>query len=509
MKKKLATIKRVSLMTAATGMLVGTIAGCGTADSPKASPGSSTAPSATATAKKQVTVSIMVPQFTTEPIKPDSAAVKKIEEYTGVKLEMNWVVGAAYQEKLNATIASGTMPKVLTVTNNKEANIVNGARSGMFWEIGGYLKDYPNLSKLNTQIVNNISIDGKLYGLPRTRPISRQGIIFRKDWLDNLGLQPPKTTDDLYNILQAFTNKDPDKNGKNDTFGLSDQGIAFNDLAIYFGAPNKWGVQAGKLIPDFTTPEYLEAMQFTKRLYSEKLMNQDFLIVKDGYVANINQGKAGVVVTSAVDGVTTALYADLKKLNPNAVLDITTGLRGPKGEYSLGGAAFAGTLMFPKSSVKTEQDLKDMLQFFDKMTDQAMIDLTLYGVEGHTYTLENGVPKINSDLYNNEINPLNQIMVKLGMFGPKKGDSPMETKWKQILVENEKKAVFDPTVPFISQTFVEKGAQLDKQIQDARNKFIIGELDEAGWKSAIDTWRKNGGDKIAEEYSVDYAKARK
>jgi putative aldouronate transport system substrate-binding protein len=61
--------------------------------------------------------------------------------------------------------------------------------------------------------------------------------------------------------------------------------------------------------------------------------------------------------------------------------------------------------MFPKSSVKTERDLKDMLHFFDKMTDQPMIDLTLYGVEGNTYTLENGIPKINTDLYNNESTP--------------------------------------------------------------------------------------------------------
>jgi putative aldouronate transport system substrate-binding protein len=247
-------------------------------------------------------------------------------------------------------------------------------------------------------------------------------------------------------------------------------------------------------------------MKFMKRLYSEKLMNQDFLIVKDGYVANINQGKAGMVINSAVDSVTTALYADLAKLNPDAVLDVSTGVSGPHGEFALGGSGFAGTFMFPKSSIKTEQDLKNVLQFFDKLSEQPMIDLTLYGVEGRTYTMENGVPKINTDLYNNEINPLNQLMVKLGLFEPKKGDTPLESKWKQILVDNEKKAVYDPAVPYISSTYVEMGAQLNQQIVDARNKFIIGELDEAGWQSAIDSWRKNGGDKIVKEYTAEYAK---
>ena len=40
--------------------------------------------------------------------------------------------------------------------------------------------------------------------------------MLRKDWLDNVGMQVPKTLDDFYKVLKAFVNNDPDKNGKAD-----------------------------------------------------------------------------------------------------------------------------------------------------------------------------------------------------------------------------------------------------------------------------------------------------
>ena len=126
----------------------------------------------------------------------------------------------------------------------------------MFWEVGPYLKDYPNLSKMNKLINKNASIDGKLYGIYREPPLSRQGIVIRKDWLDNLGLKMPETVEDLYDIAKAFTEQDPDQNGKDDTIGLADRHDltfgAFKTLASYFGAPNEWGVDKnGRLYPDF------------------------------------------------------------------------------------------------------------------------------------------------------------------------------------------------------------------------------------------------------------------
>lgn len=455
---------------------------------------------------KPLKISIMLPQYTTEPLKPDSPGVLKIEEYTGVDLDLNWVHGEAYNDKLSATMASGGLPQVITVLDNKDGTIVNGVQSGMFWEIGPYIKDYPNLNKIKQEVFTNISVDGKVYGLPRSRPISRPGVIFRKDWLDALKLKVPENIDDIYTILKAFTTQDPDDNGKADTFGWSTNQYNFDTLAILFGAPNGWGVKDGKIIPGFKTPEYLEAMKFEKKLYDEKLINQDFLIVGDGFLNYMNQGKSGMLLVE-MDAVNSALFNDLKNLDPKAELDIASPIGGPHGTFTVGGQGFGGVVMFPKISVKTEEELKAILQFYDKLGDETIQDMTKYGIEGRTYTMENGVPNVDADLYSKEINPLNQAMVQFGLFDPKLGDLPMTVKWKDLIVENEKYAVYDPTVPLISKTFTEKGAQLQTEIEDARNKFLLGSLDEAGWNAAIEAWSGKGGSQIEEEYTAEYAKS--
>jgi putative aldouronate transport system substrate-binding protein len=503
------------LTTPCLALIVSACGGSGSsANSPVPSAGQTAAASGQpsvkpeSTAKKPVKITIMVPQYSTEPIKPDSPGVLEIEKHTGVDVDLNWVPGEAYTDKLNATMASGGLPDVITVVDNKEANIINGVRSGMFWEIGPYIKDYPNLGKIKKEVYNNVSIDGKIYGLPRSRPISRSGVIFRKDWLDALQLKTPKNIDDIYTIMKAIATQDPDKNGKADTFGWSTDKYGFDAIANIFGAPNGWGVKDGKLTPGFTTPQYLEAMKFQKKLYDEKLINQDFLIVGDGYLNNMNQGKAGMLFIS-IDAVTTALFNDLKNLDPKAALDIATPISGPNGTFTVGSEGFGGVVMFPKTSVKTEEQLRAILQFYDKLGEEPIQDMTKYGVKDRTYKLENGVPKVDRDLYNAEINPLNQVMVQFGLFAPKRGDTPMETKWKDMLVENEKYSVFDPTVPLVSKTNTEKGAQLLTEIEDARNKFILGSLDEAGWNKAIEAWYSKGGGKIVEELTAEYAKSKK
>lgn len=65
------------------------------------------------------------------------------------------------------------------------------------------------------------TINGKMYVLQEKAGLNkRQGLFIRKDWLDKLHLQAPKTLDDFYNVAKAFTLNDPDGNGKNDIYGF-------------------------------------------------------------------------------------------------------------------------------------------------------------------------------------------------------------------------------------------------------------------------------------------------
>ena len=61
-----------------------------------------------------------------------------------------------------------------------------------------------------------------LYGIPsgNAERIPSQFLWIRKDWLDKLGLDVPKTLDDVVEVARAFKNDDPDGNGVDDTWGL-------------------------------------------------------------------------------------------------------------------------------------------------------------------------------------------------------------------------------------------------------------------------------------------------
>ena len=158
---------------------------------------------------------------------PPDTIKNAVEKLTNTKLTYQFFPADTYEEKLNVSLATGASPEVTYLKNQATFIQMKGAiRDGQFWEIGPYLGEFANLSKLSELILNNTKVDGKLYSFYIGRPLARQGIVYRKDWADKLGLKAPETVDDLLAMAKAFTEKDPDADGQADTIGLADR----NDL---------------------------------------------------------------------------------------------------------------------------------------------------------------------------------------------------------------------------------------------------------------------------------------
>ena len=112
----------------------------------------------------------------------------------------------------------------------------------------------------------------------------RDGIVYRQDWLSNVGLDVPTNLEEFEDVLRAFTFEDPDGNGKDDTWGLvsTKASTSFDEIAIWFGAPNGWGEdENGNLQPMFMTDEYFESMNWLKGLYDEGILNSDFVTLEN------------------------------------------------------------------------------------------------------------------------------------------------------------------------------------------------------------------------------------
>lgn len=129
---------------------------------------------------------------------PDKRLEELIEKETNTQLDIRWVPDNNYAENLNTAIATNNLPDVFLLKDVTLDQQKAAIRDDQYWEIGPYLDDYPNLSKLNKDILKNTAVDGKIYTLYAGRPLSRQGLIYRKDWADNLGLGTPTNLEELY-----------------------------------------------------------------------------------------------------------------------------------------------------------------------------------------------------------------------------------------------------------------------------------------------------------------------
>lgn len=456
-----------------------------------------------------MTISIMTPLHYAET--PNPKIEQLLEEKLNVNLEIQWIPATTYVDRMNAAMATGSLTHVVNISMegaNKEA-----IRDGQFWEIGPYLDQFENLSKLKQDILKNTMVDGKLYALYQGRPLSRQGIVYRKDWADRLGLSAPTTVDEYYEMLKQFTENDPDGNGQKDTIGLADRGDlnfgAFKTIASWYGAPNEWGEKDGQLLPSFMFPEYKQAMDFMKKLRDEGYMNADFPVTSKTDQQNmVKNGTAGTYIGCMCD--VQVLHTDAVAVNPNAVLDVHNHIAGPSGEYTIWSIpGFNHPYLFPKSAVKTEEELLKILAFFDGLMTPEIANLIYWGIEGEHYTVEDGkaVPIDDQAKIDSEVKPYNTIEVGEPDTNGRltgKFQNPAAEKAEALFQDNDNYLVFDPTVTLDSETFTNNKDRLTQVITDATYQYMLGAIDEAGFDQAVERWKSEGGAKVIEEFNASY-----
>jgi putative aldouronate transport system substrate-binding protein len=476
-------------------------AGCSSTATPDPGTTGKDAPAPTTGPSK---VSMMVVLNTPEV--PSDIIEKKVEELTNTQLEVNFVPQGIYDEKLNAALATGSLPQMVFLGNQASFFKYRDAfKNNQFWEIGPYLKDYPNLSQLNQNVLNNMKIGGKIYTLYQEVPVTRQGIIYRKDLADKLGLSAPKTVDDLYNMMKKL------KESKLAEVPLADRNDliygAFKTLSSYFGTPNNWGLVDGKLVPEFMTQGYMDTMKFMKKLRDEGLINQDFPVTSKTDQQNFMfTGKSAVYIGSIqdVNSIAEKTEANIKE----AKYDVENRILGANGQPGVWGTSGYGSpVAFPKSAIKNENELKQVLAFVDKLFDPEIANLIQYGVEGTHYTLKDGkvVPTTDAKLLVKDVQGYTGFgLSRITNIKPKEYVREAAAKADQLTNEATKFAIPDPAAALESITFNEKGARLQELIKDATYKFMVGDIDEKGFQDAVKRWHDQGGTAIINELNESY-----
>ena len=117
----------------------------------------------------------------------------------------------------------------------------------------------------------------------------------RQDWLENLGLEVPRTWDELAAVAEAFVTQDPDGNGEDDTIGILGPGNSnhINDIGDnQFGLdplfcsfqsyPQYWlQDEDGNVEYGSIQPETREALEKIQELSTNKLIDPELLVRRD------------------------------------------------------------------------------------------------------------------------------------------------------------------------------------------------------------------------------------
>ena len=264
----------------------------------------------------------------------NNKATQYIQKTVNVNVKAAWQAPPnGYSDKLNLSIASGDIPDAVIVTSAQLARLVD---AGALADLTPYIPKYlsPQLKAYyrasNNEALKAATFSGKVMALPNVNVggDAVDWLWIRQDWLDKLKLKTPRTLADVQAVAQAFMDKDPDGNGKNDTGGIAAKSdiyslgndvvglrAVFNTLSSF---PQVWQKDAsGKVFYGSVAPQTKEALTLLNSWYKSGLLDREF--------ATTNQDKAVQAITAGRTGLFFGPWwmsyyplTDSLKLQPNA-----------------------------------------------------------------------------------------------------------------------------------------------------------------------------------------------
>ncbi|WP_168118794.1 extracellular solute-binding protein [Paenibacillus sp. HB172176] len=443
-------------------------------------------------------ISIMLPSAAVTPPKEGNEVQREIEKQTNTKLHIQWVSGA-YEDKANVTLASGELPDLMTI---KSPDIFGNVfrtmtQQGAFWDIAPYIKDYPNISKLPQAIWDKVTMDGKIYGVPRPRALEGATFyVIRQDWLDNLGLAMPTNQEELFKVWEAFTFDDPDQNGKDDTIGFAGSlghvevmsNLFTKASGIYGSVTAQWKLQDdGKLINTALLPSLRDSLVMMRKAIEEKLVPEDAVTIKSEQINNLFiSGKAGTKLDKSFSNYKNEL--ELRKVDPNAVIVPIPVLNG----YAPQDLGFLNMIAISKKV--PEAKMKKLLAFLDYGLSDEAYDLAQWGIKDIHYTEENG-ERTKTDRYTSDsISDYLNLIYQYDRYGnttrPNMPDD-MKAMLEKTVEEKEKVSVPDYSFGLVSETNLTAGVELSKKIDDMKTKVLLGKESMEAWDTFVEDLKVN------------------
>lgn len=425
----------------------------------------------------------------------------------------------------------------LLLTRGKEINIwmssyTNYRNMELIQPINDYMQYIPHVLEAwepydGFDFVTDVG--GNVWGIPRYVSMTYHMTFVRQDWLDLLGMEPPKTFDDLEKYLYAVKAADPYGNGG--TIPIITRGGDLTRLAYHFLAGftdygySHWPDTDGRI------KEYYMQEGFYDFLAKMAQWYKDGIIHSENPSWNMEQVRqylaSGRVAASGAYGTDLCnQYVTMRQNVPGSSWYFPHGLIGPNGkecETKISGDGQA----FLFSVDSTEEQMLAAMKLFDWLySDYSNVLTVQWGIEGVHWEYDEAYENARDLHVIKKLNPGNAIYngdfwLSIGLatesdvvaFDPD-GQQNMHNYFLTIQKDLDYATVpFDEGVVFDSNAISENVpsyGDIKTYVAEGIMAFWIGtsELTEESWQGFIDGLYDLGMDEYIDELTRQYNEAK-
>lgn len=458
------------------------------------------------------------------PFDSDSEPLKAIQEATGIELELMLVADTDWNSKVDTLLAANNLPDI---TKMGLGQVSRYAGEGMFVNLQEYLDagQLPNFAAVLEKVgdvINYYKVDGTLYSFPLVWKIGLpNGAVpyIRGDILDKLNLEMPTSFDELYTVLKAIKEYDPENYPW--VTRWSDLQIAY---AYGVGGLVYYDFEKQQYVSGYTNmerfPQYLE---YCNKLYSEGMIDPDFLTTSStDWQEACKNGTCYFTFNNCV--FVNQFNMALQQDQPDAYWEPMYTLENPWGEkrnlWSVGVGEWQPTSMVWAISADCE-NIDAALYLMDYMYSEEGFVVTNWGTEGETYGVdENGdyymLPEFVSAVQNGEVTMQSKLSgADLGFCcviddWANRATSLTEegVELYEFWLSDEDMQIALPDPVFTAdenERLAELRSKLDVVVGDL-NAFIIGTRPISEWEQVVNDMKDAGIDEYLEIYNTALAR---
>jgi len=453
-------------------------------------------------------------------------------DMTGIDAKWNLINPDALDEKRNLALGSGDLPDAFFLGGLTNTDLLKYGEQETLLPLNDLIDEYaPNLTELmeeDPSIRKALTFpDGNIYSMPALieedflslRLSARPWI--NEDWLEELDMDIPETTDEFYEYLKAVKELDPVGDGKTVPYGGTTIEEMVHWLSGAFGVMNHGPSNTNlDLDPDddskvrfyATTDEYRDMLEYINKLYEEGLIEQNIFSIEWGqFLANADENLyASMIFYDPIE-----LFGEDIGSQYNSV----AALEGPNGHKAYN--KLSSSVWDPANFVLTSENENPeaSVRWMDHFYSDEGAKLYYMGVEGETFEEEDGEAVYMDHILNPEddmtfeqalakqltwLGSINGIIKSEYFQGGESAPQSMEAAdkiepfvpeeiWPRFTFTAEENRVLEST-----------GTDVSDYVEEMRDKFISGDVDLSEWDNYVETIEKMGLDEVMEIYQEGY-----